>query len=193
MSHNVRVFRLENSALVWPSSRGKRDRHLGPVVQVPLVLRHFGVSDHGVPRWSSLMSLREFSLTLARSSRGSGANYADVEGMREHGYVAMPPIDLAAGEASALKAPALPSKPLKKTSRLNGRAYVAAGQAGAALHTMSVLQAYQANLLKDLDKGQGVSPDAMDELCRTTDLALRATAASIGRSMAEMVAAERHL
>ncbi len=98
--------------------------------------------------------------------------------------------------ASTLKAPALPSKALKDTSRLNGRAYVAAGQAGAALHTMSVLQAYQADLLKDLDQGQGLPPEAVTELRRTTDLALRTTkqtAAAIGRSMAAMVATERHL
>ncbi len=78
---------------------------------------------------------------------------------------------------STLKAPALPSKPLKETfrSRLNGRAYMAAGQAGAALHTMLVLQAYQADLLKDLDQAQGLPPEAVTELRRTTDLALRAT------------------
>ncbi len=62
---------------------------------------------------------------------------------------------LSRGVTSTLKAPALPSKPLKDTSLLNGRAYAAAGQAGAAMHTMSVLQAYQADLLKDLDQGQG--------------------------------------
>ncbi|XDV14221.1 hypothetical protein PO909_002398 [Leuciscus waleckii] len=63
---NVRVFLLENSALVGPSSRGKRDRHLGPVVRVRLVLRHCGDSDHGVPRWSSLTSLREAFLSHTR-------------------------------------------------------------------------------------------------------------------------------
>ncbi|XP_048037438.1 DLA class I histocompatibility antigen, A9/A9 alpha chain-like [Megalobrama amblycephala] len=41
-------------------------------------------------------------------------------------------------------------------------AHVAAGQAGAALHTMAVLQAYQADLLKDLDQGQGLSPEAVE-------------------------------
>ncbi len=40
---------------------------------------------------------------------------------------------------------------------------------------MAVLQAYQADLLKDLDKGQGLSPDEVAEQARTTDLALRAT------------------
>ncbi len=67
---------------------------------------------------------------------------------------------------------------------------------GAALHTMAVLQVYQADLLKDLDQGQGLPPEAVSELRRTTDLALRATkqtTAAIGRSMAAMVATERHL
>ncbi len=47
------------------------------------------------------------------------ANYADVKGMREHGYALMPPIEgtvgsyLLAGETSTSKAPAPPSKPLK--------------------------------------------------------------------------------
>ncbi len=61
---------------------------------------------------------------------------------------------------------------------------------------MTVLQAYQADLLKDLDKGQGLSPDEVAELRRTTDLALRATkqaATAMGRSMAAMVVTERHL
>ncbi len=39
---------------------------------------------------------------------------------------------------STLKAPVLPSKPLKDTSRLNGSVYVAVGQTGAALHDVGV-------------------------------------------------------
>ncbi len=61
----------------------------------------------------------------------------------------------------------MPSKPLQVTSRLNGRAYAAAGQAVASLHTMAVLQVYQADLLKDLDNGQGLLPDEVAELRRT--------------------------
>lgn len=82
------------------------------------------------------------------------SNYANIEGVR---YVSMPPVEetfvsyLSLGETPTLKAPTLPSKPLKTTLPLNGRVYVAAGQAGAALHIMAVLQAYQADLLKDLD------------------------------------------
>ncbi|KAL0147733.1 hypothetical protein M9458_056972, partial [Cirrhinus mrigala] len=66
----------------------------------------------------------------------------------------------------------------------------------SSLHTMAVLQAYQADLLKDLDKGQGLSPDEVAELRRTMDLALRATkqaATAMGRSMVAMVVTERHL
>ncbi|KAL0147760.1 hypothetical protein M9458_056936, partial [Cirrhinus mrigala] len=130
------------------------------------------------------------------------SNYANIEGMREHGYQKMPPVEetlasyLSVGKASSLKTPSLPSIPLQVTSRLNGRAYAAAGQAVGALHTMAVLQAYQADLLKDLDKGQGLSPDEVAELRRTTDLALRATkqaATAMGRSMGAMVVTERHL
>ncbi len=59
---------------------------------------------------------------------------------------------LSVGETSSLKAPSLPSKPLQK--------YAAAGQAVASLHTMVVLEAYQADLLKDRDKeNPGLSPN----------------------------------
>ncbi len=125
--------------------------------------------------------------------------------MRESGYERMPPVEetlasyLSMGDTASLKVPSLPLKPIQDTSRLNGRAYTAAGQAVASLHTMAVLQAYQAyqaDLLKDLDNGQGLSPDEVAELHRTTDLALRATkqaATAMGRSMAAMVVTDRHL
>lgn len=56
-----------------------------------------------------------------------------------------------------------------------GKAYEAAGQTGASLHTMVVLQAYQADLLKELDYGEELALNAVGELYRPTDLALRAT------------------
>ncbi len=59
-----------------------------------------------------------------------------------------------------------------------------------------MLQAYQADLLKDLGKGQGLSPNEVAELRRITDIALCATkqtATAIGRSMAAMMVMERHL
>ncbi len=47
-----------------------------------------------------------------------------------------------------------------------------------------------------MDEGTGLTPEAVKELQRATDLALRATkhtARAVGRSMAASVAAERHL
>ncbi len=73
---------------------------------------------------------------------------------------------------------------------------MAAGQAGAALHTMAILQAYQTEVLKEMDEGDGVTPEAVKELRRATDLALRATkhmARAVERSMVGLVTAERHL
>ncbi len=114
-------------------------------------------------------------------------------GLSECGYRAMPRVEqtlasyLAPGAASSLKAPVLPTKPLRGSSALLGKGYAAAGQAGACLHTMAVLQAYQADLLKELDEGEQISSSDVGELRRTADLALRATketARAIGRSMA---------
>ncbi len=69
-------------------------------------------------------------------------------------------------------------------------------QVRTALHTMAILQAYQAEVLKEMDEGEGVTLKAVKELCRATDLALRATkhtARPVGHSMAGLVMAERHL
>ncbi|KAL0196189.1 hypothetical protein M9458_009761, partial [Cirrhinus mrigala] len=129
-------------------------------------------------------------------------NYGYMAGLDERGYRAMPRVEqtlasyLSPESASSLKAPVLPSKPLRVTSALVGKGYTAAGQVGACLHTMSVLQAYQADLLKELDEGDEIRDSDISELRRTADLSLRATketARAIGRSMAALVAAERHL
>ncbi len=101
-------------------------------------------------------------------------------GLSECGYRAMPRVEqtlagyLSPGVASSLKAPVLHSKLLRVTSALVGKGYTAADQAGACLHTMSVLQAYQADLLKELDEGEQVSSNDILELRRTADLALHA-------------------
>lgn len=50
-----------------------------------------------------------------------------------------------------------------------------AGQADVALHTMAVLQAYPADLLKELNDGEGLDPQAVAEVRQTTDLMLHAT------------------
>ncbi len=91
--------------------------------------------------------------------------YGNVAGTNERGYRAMPRVEqtlasyLSPHAASSLKAPTLPTKPLRTSSALVGKGYAAAGQAGSCLHTMAVLQAYQADLLKELDEGEGFSAD----------------------------------
>lgn len=98
--------------------------------------------------------------------------------------------------ALSFKALALPTKPLRIASALTGKAYMAVGQAGAWMHTMVVLQAYQADLLKDLDEGEDVGSDDVIELCQTTDLFLWDTK-EITRALAGLCHSwkvlERHL
>ncbi len=53
-----------------------------------------------------------------------------------------------------------------------GDAYTAACQAGGCLHTMSVLQAYQADLLKEIDEGEDIKDDDIAELLRVTDMSI---------------------
>ncbi len=102
-------------------------------------------------------------------------------GTSERGYRAMLRVEqmlasyLSPDAASSLNAPALPTKPLHTSSVLVSKGYAAAGQAGSCLHTMAVLQAYQADLLKELDEGEGFSAEDIWELCKTTDLSLHAT------------------
>ncbi|ROL54738.1 hypothetical protein DPX16_3891 [Anabarilius grahami] len=130
------------------------------------------------------------------------STYSNIMGLKHHGYGAMPQVEetltsyLSPESASSLKTPTLPPKPLKTTSGLVGKAYSAAGQAAACLHTMSILQAYQADLLGEIDDSGEAMFETVQELRKATDLALRATketAKSIGRSMAALVAMERHL
>ncbi len=59
-----------------------------------------------------------------------------------------------------------------------------------------MLQAYQADLLKQRDEGQGLSPDMVAELHHAMYLVLwitKQTAAAIGHSMMAMMAMKRHL
>lgn len=58
-----------------------------------------------------------------------------------------------------------------------GKTYSAAGQAAACLYTVrkAILQAYQADLLRDMNDYEEVSTDTIQELRRATDLSLRAT------------------
>ncbi|XP_077061833.1 uncharacterized protein LOC143714498 [Siphateles boraxobius] len=123
-------------------------------------------------------------------------------GSREKGYGTMPRVEenfathLSPDAASSLRPPTLPSKPCRTTSALVGKAYMAAGRAGVCLHTMGLLQSNQADLLKEVDDSGEVSFDDIREMRRSVDLSLRVTketARAIGRSMAALVATERHL
>ncbi|KAI2655719.1 Transposon Ty3-G Gag-Pol polyprotein [Labeo rohita] len=118
------------------------------------------------------------------------------------GYEKLPPLDesvaahLCPPTAIGWKTKAShPSKPCRTTSALAGRAYTSAGQAASALHSMAILQVFQAKLLAQSDKS-ALDPATLTELRSATDLALRATKATaqaIGRSMASLVVLERHL
>ncbi len=76
----------------------------------------------------------------ARIHRFQHTSYANIEKMRESGYEKMPPVEemlasyLSMGKTTSLKVPSLPSKPLQDTSRLNGKAYAAAGRRLIAHH-----------------------------------------------------------
>ncbi len=142
--------------------------------------------------------------TAVFPSRLTNATAADQPcGYVEQSYTAMPVVeDTLASHLSPSLAPSwkshplLPTKPCKTTSALIGKSYITAGQAGMALHTMAILQAYQADVLKEMDEGTVLTPEAVKELRRATDLALRATkhtARAVGRSLVGSVAAERHL
>lgn len=73
---------------------------------------------------------------------------------------------------SALMSPIIPPiMPLGTTSALVGKAFTAAGQACTCLHTIVVLQAYPADLLKDLNKGEDFFSNDIRELWRAADLA----------------------
>ncbi len=64
---------------------------------------------------------------------------------------------LSPGGVSFLKAPVLPTKPLRTSSALVGKAY----------------QANQAGLLKEMDEGEDIRNDDIAELCKATYLLLR--------------------
>ncbi len=127
----------------------------------------------------------------------NAADFATITDMVGHGYVTMQPVEetlavhLAPNSAGACKSrPLLPSKKCRVTSSLVGKSYSATGQAAATRLSMAVLQAHQAELFKELDKGESITPEAVKELRRAMDLELRATkhtARAVGHSMLGMV------
>ncbi len=194
----------EKLALDWPDE--PRESRASKLDDRFLIGAHSKLERRKLPFFSDLH--REISSSWkqpfsSRLTNATAADFTNLVGSVEQGYTAMPVIeDTLASHLSPSLAPSwksrplLPSKPCRTTSALIGKSYIAAGQAGMALHTMAILQAYQADVLKEMDEGTGLTPEAVKELRRATDLALRATkhtARAVGRSMAASVAAERHL
>jgi LSD1 subclass zinc finger protein len=137
----------------------------------------------------------------ARNRSDISASLRSVDGAAEKGYSAMPPVeDLVAAHlcppsARWRSSPTLPSKACRATSSFHARAYTAAGQAASALHSMSVLQVLQSDILREWAES-GRNPSAVTDLRSATDLALRATKAAaqaLGRCMASLCVSERHL
>ncbi|KAL0168644.1 hypothetical protein M9458_036866, partial [Cirrhinus mrigala] len=131
------------------------------------------------PHYSSLTSMTRSTRPLLRNSSSSALS--SVDGAEGKGYGKLPPLDesvvahLCPPTAIGWKARAAhPSKPCRTTSALAGRAYSLAGQAALALHSMPVLQVYQAKLLRGMDES---GPDLTEfkDLCSVTDLASKAS------------------
>ncbi len=103
----------------------------------------------------------------SRLTNAAAADFTNLVGSVEQGYTAIPVAeDTLASNLSPSLAPSWKSRPLlptklcRTTSALIGKSYIAAGQAGMALHTMAILQAYQVNVLKEMDEGTGLTPEA---------------------------------
>ncbi len=126
---------------------------------------------------------------LSRICPSASTALTSVDGAEEKEYERLPPLDesvamhLCPPTAIVWKARVShPSKPCRATSALAGRAYSAAGQVALALHSMAVLQVFQAKML--------TSEEASLYLALR---ATKATAQAIGRSMSSLVVLERHL
>ncbi len=84
------------------------------------------------------------------------------------------------------------SKPCRATSALAGHACTSAGQAASALHSMAVLQVFQAKLLQIMDEA-GSDLAAFRELRSVTTKTTKTMAQAIGRPMASLVVLEHHM
>ncbi len=92
-------------------------------------------------------------------TNAAAADFTNLVGSVEQGYTAIPVVEdtldshLSPSLVPSWKSrPHLPTKPCRTTSALIGKSYMAAGQAGMTLHTMAILQAYQADVLKEMDE-----------------------------------------
>ncbi len=197
------ILRTCHLSLDWPAeredvrSKGKLDERFLPSCAQTQRRRLPFFPDLHTEVWRSWEKPFSYRVLSTQTS-----HYSSILNKEVHGYGEIHKVEetlashLSPESSSSTRSPVLPTKPMRTTSALVGKAYSAAGQAAACLHTMSLLQAYQAQLLADLDEVESIGPNAVCELHQATDLSLRAakeTAKSIGRSMAALVATERHL
>ncbi|XP_073668191.1 uncharacterized protein [Paramisgurnus dabryanus] len=136
-----------------------------------------------------------------RACAGGSELFSKVDGAEARGYLHIPPVEEAVAahlcpSSSSLGGEAsLPSKACRMTAHLADKAYAASGEALSSLHTMAVLQIFQARALKALDEGS-TDLSTFRDLRAATDFALKATkksAQAIGRSMGFMVVMQRQL
>ncbi len=124
------------------------------------------------------------------------ATLISVDGAEEKGYEYLPRLDESVATPTAIgwKARVIhSSKPCKAISALARRTYSAGGQAASALHSMAVLQVFQAKMLAYEDAG--LDSASLRDLRSATDLALRATKAIAQAisSISSLIVLERHL
>ena len=113
----------------------------------------------------------------ARVRTPVSAAFSVVDRAKDKGYHSLPPVveaiaaHLCPPSAGQRAKTALPSKAFRITSALHGCAYTAAGQAVSALHSMAILQIFQANLLRKMDE-EGPEAVSLPDLRSATDLTL---------------------
>ncbi len=144
--HESQASKLDERFLSGPNSRPERRK-----------LTFFSDLHQEISRsWK-----RPFSSGLTNAA---AADFTNLVGSVEQGYTAIPVVeDTLASHLSPSLAPSwksrplLPTKPCRTTSALIRKSYITAGQAGMALHTMAILQAYQADVLNEMDEGTGLT------------------------------------
>ncbi len=138
-----------------------------------------------LPRSSCQLSILWHAPHSSRIRPSASIAFTSIDGAEEKGYEHLPPLDEYVAAAIGWKAMENhPSKPCRATSALAGRAYSAAGKAASALHSMAVLQVFQAKMLANEEAG--LDSASLRDLRSATDQA-------IGHSMSRLIVLEHHL
>ncbi len=156
----------EKLSLDWPDEPRES--------QAPKLDERFLSGPNSRPEWRKWPFFGDLHQEISRSwkqpfssrlTNAAAAEFTNFVGSVEQSYTAMPVVkDTLASHLSPSLAPSWKSRPLlltkpcRTTSALIGKSYIVAGQAGMALHTMAILQAYQADVLKEMDEGTGLTP-----------------------------------